>query len=87
MSTSSNYDRVRGLAVQLAFAVNEHIEGDVEDDPLALDMPMPPTRWSPMRAMAFWDALPDAVQQAWLKYAQKVSIFAGVSSAEKETKP
>ena len=50
----------------------EHIEGIPED------VSTPPTRWSPLRSMAFWDRLPEKAKAAWLAYAQKVSTFAGL---------
>ncbi len=70
-----SYSKVTALAIQLAFAANEAREGDVEEIGSALVGA--PTRWSPLRATALWEQLPNEVQQSWLKYAQRVSLFAG----------
>lgn len=80
-----NDNIIKALAVQLCFASNEQLEGDVED-PERKDedgdlFPTPPTRWSPLRALGVWDSMPVDVQQSWIAYASKVSIFAGLSAS------
>jgi hypothetical protein len=73
-----SYSKVTALAIQLAFAANETREGDVEE--IDGKLAGAPTRWSPLRASALWEQLPNEVQQSWLKYAQRISLFAGAGS-------
>jgi hypothetical protein len=71
--------RFEPLAIQLAFVGNETIEGDVEQvDGVGEDVPCAPTRWSPMTSLHLWDQIPLVVKLQWLRYAQKVAMFAKI---------
>lgn len=71
-----DHHRLVALAIQLSFTANEQIESDTEAiEGVGADTPTPPTRWSPLRSISLWNALPEKVQKAWLDYAKKVSPF------------
>lgn len=67
--------KVHLLAVQIHYARSDGAEC-AETDSGGVDTP---ERWSPMRAMAEFERLPVARQEEWLKYAERIAPFCGVS--------
>jgi hypothetical protein len=80
MSAPAADDRARrfeALAWQLHFASRNGAEGAETDSGGC----QPPEQWSPLRAKAAFDELPEDLKADWIRYAERIAPFAGLVQA------